>query len=135
MFFDEMFEGFCYLWLEDEQDKQLLVCIECKGWYYFSVDGVVGELGYVFMLGYFFKWDYLELIVVGFKDILVSCLLDSVVVGIIGLGCCLWLFQVYGDIVDGLEVVFLFVVLLVYNEYLGYVNWFYVDLFVLYLVL
>ena len=37
-------------------------------------------------------------------------------------------FQVYGDIADGLEVVFLPVALPAYNEYLGYANWFYADL-------
>jgi hypothetical protein len=66
--------------------------------------------------------------VVGLKDTLASRLLDSAAVGITGLGRRLRPFQVYGDIADGLEVVFLPVALPAYNEYLGYANWFYADL-------
>ena len=61
-------------------------------------------------------------------DTLASRLLDSAAVGITGLGRRLRPFQVYGDIADGLEVVFLPVALPAYNEYLGYANWFYADL-------
>ncbi len=128
MFLDEMPEGFRYPRPEDEQDKQLLARIERQGWHHLSVDGAAGEPGYAFTLGHFLKRDHPELIVVGLKDTLASRLLDSAAVGITGLGRRLRPFQVYGDIADGLEVVFLPVALPAYNEYLGYANWFYADL-------
>lgn len=128
MFLDEMPDNFRFPKPEDEQDKTLLARIQKKGWHHLSVPGGDGEPGYTFTLGHFLNRDHPEIIVVGLKEKLASRLLDSVAVGLTGLNRKRVPYRRYGDIAEGLELVFVPVDFRHYKDWLGFANWFYAEL-------
>lgn len=113
---------------EDQQDQEIFHQVKQQQWHALFVPTQQGKPGYGFTVGHYLYHQRPEIIIVGAPEKIAKALLDKVAAHNKGDLAQLQTHKLYRQFINGLDAVFVPVMLEHYNQYLGFNNWFYDSL-------